>query len=69
MAWYKIKFKPKRTIRGVAKYKPNVFRKGKTYTVRRKLTPTQFKQRRSISKSGGYIILSMKKYPIKKRRK
>jgi len=68
MAYYKIKFKPKRTLKTIARYGKKTFRKGKIYTVRRKLTPTEFKTTQKFAKRFGYKILSIKKYPKRKRR-
>lgn len=61
---YNITFKPKVTMQATARYKSKIFRKGTTYTVRRKLTPSKV---RSLRGSGfkQHGIKSIKK--IKKK--
>ena len=56
---YLIKAKAKKTQISLARYGHKVFRKGGTYTVRRKLTPYQRTHIKSLAK--GFRILSVKK--------
>jgi hypothetical protein len=63
MTMYNVKVKLKRDIVASAMYGHKGYRKGRTYTLRRKLTPTERKQIRRNNPHS--IILSVKK--IKKR--
>jgi hypothetical protein len=58
MVFYTIKFRPTRTITATSKYGHRRFLKGKTYTVRRKMTSFQRKNVRNTPGSG---IISVKK--------
>ena len=58
MTFYKLKVKMKKTVVAAAKYKHKRFLKGRTYEVRRKLTPEEVKiLRKNYS---DYKILSVK---------
>ena len=60
--WYKIKFRPKKTLKGTTlSGSKKVFKKGKVYTILRKLTQTIYKNREKIAQEFGYTILSIEK--------
>jgi len=61
MVMYNIKFKTNKAIRTTARYGNKRYVKGKTYTIRRKLTPTTKKDIREVGKIVGYKILSIRK--------
>jgi hypothetical protein len=61
MTYYNIKAKARRHQTAARKYKFKRFVKGRTYTLKRKLTPTQKKDLRKYSKAFGWKIISIKK--------
>lgn len=61
MVFYYIKFRTTKAQRMTARYGKKVLRKGKTYTVRRKLTPTSKRHLKKGEKIFGYKVLSVKK--------
>ena len=63
MVFYNIKAKRTgKTVRATARYNRKEFVKGRTYTVRRKLTPKEVKEIRRVP---GFKVISVKK--IKRR--
>lgn len=66
MVFYKIKFKPRKTVIASARYGHKEFMKGKTYEVRRKLSPEMRKNIRLYSP--GAQIISVHKLPLYKRK-
>jgi hypothetical protein len=62
MAWYKLKARFNRTARASSRYGHKVFRKGETYSVRRKLSPSAVRSiRRNGEKVFGFKLLSARK--------
>ena len=61
MVWYRVKVKMKRTSVASPRYGRRRLMKGRTYEVRRKLTPSEARAMRR-RKNDRYKVLSVKKY-------